>query len=833
MQPGSCQETSGAAHRPFLFFSPAPVIYPAQFEEKIQFNHIRELLRRECFSSLGLKEVEAMHFLTRASCISTLVDQTWEFRQIIESGASFPGAHYVDTEEMFAHLRMEDTFVEAEMLQDFRLSLQTILEVIAFLGMRTEEGHWMYPALHTLTEGLDPDRELLQQIGRVLDEDGQIKDSASEDLFRIRKKKRETEKRAGTRIVQMLREAKSQAWVLQETELTLRDGRLVMPVPASHKRRIKGYVHGQSATGQTVYLEPEEVFELNNLLRELETDERREVIRILKGLADLIRPHIPALKACYLMLGRVDFTRAKARLAIAMEAIQPRLDKQAAFRWIQARHPLLYLSYKPQNKHVEPLDIELGVEDQRILVISGPNAGGKSVCLKTCGLLQYMLQCGMLIPVKEGSSAGVFERIFLDIGDEQSLENDLSTYSSHLINLKFFLENSHDKTLFLIDEFGAGTEPRMGGAMAEAVLARLNELHAVGVVTTHYANLKLMAGKHKGIVNGSMMFDTKKLKPLFRLKTGSPGSSFAFEIARSIGMPPDILDRAAGISGQKELDFERQLENLDQKKLEQEEKERELHSAESFLTEMIEKYEKLHAELSAQKSDILLRSREEASHILAETNRIIEKTIREIKESQAEKEATRQARKALQEFRAKQEAALGSMSKKRAPKTQAKKAALPSGPIRVGDEVRIKGQDSAGEVMELSGKQAVISFGSIKFRTPIDKLEKTGRHRPDTGATQARGQIRSRIDLSQVAAHFKPELDLRGLRAEEALAAMETHVDQARMLGRKHLRILHGKGDGILRTVIRDWLRKTQGITAFRDEHPDQGGAGITLATLD
>jgi DNA mismatch repair protein MutS2 len=528
------------------------------------------------------------------------------------------------------------------------------------------------------------------------------------------------------------------------------------------------------------------------------------------------------------MLGIMDAIRAKALVAIDLLAQKPRLEGKPGMRWIKAMHPLLYLSHKAQGKHVEPLDISLD-DDTHILVISGPNAGGKSVCLKTCGLLQYMIQCGLLVPMADYSEAGVFEQLFIDIGDQQSLENDLSTYSSHLLNMKHFMEQCNGQTLFLIDEFGAGTEPRIGGALAEAILEKLNRKGSYGVVTTHYANLKLMAGKHPGIGNGSMLFDTQNMRPLFKLKTGNPGSSFAFEIAHNIGLPEDILAKAAEYAGTQELDFDRQLQDLDLKKTELEDKEKQLRSADHFLSEMIDKYEKLSGDLESRKSDIMTQARLEAKRVLAEANRMVENTIRKIKEAQAGKEETRQARQELEAFTKQQEEKL--RDQKPPERKEKKPRPVPEKddtPIAIGDAVRIAGQQSIGEVIEISGKEAVVSFGSIKLRSRLsvlEKIKKSSLMKPE----DRKVRVKVSFDINEKAAEFYPQLDIKGLRVEEALRKLRHYLDDAVLLGVKQVKILHGKGDGILREAVRDLLQGVPEVNRYRDEHPDRGGAGATI----
>ncbi len=806
--------------------------YPANFEEKTGFDQIRSMLNDNCFSSLGRKVVGAIAFDTDKERILMRLNQAEEFRQILLTGEHFPGANYLDPEELFGHLRPEGTYADGEALLELKLSLQTILDIIDFLARKGDDEQLKYPWLSLYSVGLEVDKDLPVQINALIDEHGEVRSSASPALRDIRQKKQELEKAAVRRINNILSEGKAAGWVDKDMELALRNGRQVIPVPVAYKRKVRGFIHDHSATGQTAFLEPEEVFDLNNQVRDLEGEERQEVIRLLKAFADTLRPLIPELKKAYHMLGQVDAVRAKARLALEMDALKPQLKDIPQLKWVNARHPLLYLSYKKQKKHVEPLTLELN-EGDRILVISGPNAGGKSVCLKTCGLVQYMVQCGLLVPMESYSETGIFQRLFIDIGDEQSLENDLSTYSSHLHNMKYLIENVDERSLFLIDEFGAGTEPRIGGAIAESILEQLNSRKSLGVITTHYTNLKLMAGKHEGLLNGSMLFDSKEMRPLYRLKTGNPGSSFAFEIAGSIGLPQDILKRAGDLAGDKDLDFDVQLQDLDVKKTELEAKEKQLRHADDFLSEMIDKYEGLRDELQDRKSEVLAEARKEAREILAGANRMIENTIRQIKEAGAEKGKTREARQALEEYireeaekLQKMPAASTKKPKKKEKKIHKKPETAP-GPIREGDPVKVKGQETPGEVEEITGKKALVVFGNIQMRVALDDLIKL--KKSDVKQPKKAGSKTSTFDLNARAAAFRPDLDVRSSRVDEALHKVQTHIDDAYLLGVPQIRILHGKGDGVLRPAIRNLLKETPQVHRFRDEHPDRGGAGITV----
>ncbi len=810
-------------------------IYPERFEEKIGFDRIRDILKDRCYSTLGKGVIDGIHFQSNHKEVDFQLNQAEEFRQILLSPDAFPGSNYFDPTRIFEQLRPRGSYVEAESLAFIRRSLETIIKIKDFLRQNNDSGALKYPSLAKHTENLDFDHSWPLQIMAIVDDHSEIRDTASPELSVIRKEMRSLKTKAERRLMAIMSEGKQQGWIQNDVELVLRNGRQVIPIPVANKRKIRGFVHDHSSSGQTAYLEPEEIFELNNSLRDFQAAERQEIVRILTNFADKLRPNIPDLERAYQMMGIMDANRSKAFLALDMDAAKPRLLDKPHMDWINARHPLLHLSFKAQGKEVVPLQITLNHES-RILIISGPNAGGKSVCLKTCGLAQYMLQCGLLPPMETNSEAGIFEELFIDIGDEQSLDNDLSTYSSHLVNMRHLLDNAGTGTLFLIDEFGTGTEPRIGGAIAEAILDSLHEKMALGVITTHYANLKLMAGKYPGIQNGSMLFDTKQLKPLFRLATGSPGSSFAFEIAKTIGLPENILSKAATLAGDVDLDFDVQLQDMEVKKAELEARENQLRRADDFLSEIIEKYQALNSKLEERKSQILLDARREAKNILSGTNRMIEKTIRDIKEAGAEREATRLARQELQQFTQGQGKALEEMSNKNEPsetkkEKRRKKQPQPEkdqGPILSGDWVRMTGQQTPGEVVSFSGKKALVEFGSVRLHIPLDQLEKLKKNTIKKQIKSGSSHMLS-FDINEKAAAFSPDLDLRGKRLEEATKILQYHIDDANLLGIHLARIIHGKGDGILRKHIREYLRDVPQVRKYEDEHADRGGAGITI----
>jgi len=608
------------------------MIYPTNFEEKIGFNAIRRLISRYILSNLGHRHLEEMTFLADEKILLKKLNELNELATLLRNGVGFPAHDYLDPTAELIRIKTPGTAIELEALIELKISLNTIGDISNFLQNQDAE-----KVLHLKELGSDlyVDPIIIREIKRVVDEKGSVKDDASAGLKEIRSKLAQKLREVDTRMAQIFAKVKKEGLAADHLEIAIRNGRQVIPVPVAFKRKIKGFIHDESATGQTVFIEPAEIFEINNEIRELENAEKREVLKILTALADFLRPHIENLLITYLVLGEFDFLRAKAKFAIEINAHLPFISKEPIIDWKNAIHPLLYLAHKDHRKSVVPLHLTLN-QEQRILLVSGPNAGGKSVVLKTSGLLQYMLQSGLLIPVEENSTAGIFTRIFIDIGDEQSLEQDLSTYTSHLRNLKHFLAFSDPTTLVLIDEFGAGTEPQLGGAIAEAVLEKLSLTQCKGVITTHYANLKEAAGRIEGIVNGAMLFNPHSLSPMFVLQTGKPGSSFAFEIADKIGFPKDVLKLAATKINPAAVDYDRLLRELEHEKSALIEKKAGMEVADAFLHEMIEKYTQLSESAKLDRTKILLQAKEEASRIIEKSNRLIENTIREIKQNQAD-----------------------------------------------------------------------------------------------------------------------------------------------------------------------------------------------------
>ncbi len=823
--------------------------YPDNFETKIGFDRIREMLKGHCLSSLGTEQVDRMCFESRYDAVQTKLGETDEFVRIIREFPQFPTNHYFDFRNALNNIRLEGRFMEVEELFDLKRALETIKAIVAFFQSGKEE---IFPYLLAKVRQARIYPYVIERIDAILNKFGKIKDNATPELARIRKEIASLQSGISKKLQSVLRQAQQEGWVEEGASVAIRDGRAVIPVSSVHKRKLKGIVYDESATGKTAYIEPAEIVELNNEIRELENAERREIIRILIQLCNDIRPYIDDLIASNEMMGAIDFIRAKALLAQEFKSIRPDFSDRSTFSWKQAVHPLLMLSLRREKREIVPLDISLN-EEQHILLISGPNAGGKSVCLKTVGLLQYMLQNGLLIPLQEGSKTGIFHQIFIDIGDEQSIENDLSTYSSHLLNMKHFLKFSNDRTLLLIDEFGAGTEPMLGGAIAEAILNRLNQQKAYGVITTHYTNLKHFATSAPGVVNGAMLYDSGKMDPLFLLEIGKPGSSFAFEIARKIGLPEAILQEATEKVGKKQIDFDKNLRSITRDKYYWETKRQKIRRVEKTVDEIAGTYEKELEEMRQQRKEILKSAKEEARQLLSGVNRQIENAIREIREIQAEKDQTKEIRKkmeTLKEEMDKPEVAEDETirrkieklkkkekSRKKEEKSEAKQemeAMVPEKPgFKAGDKVRITGQEAIGELIDFNEKNGVIAFGQLISTVPLRNIEKvSGNQAKWSEQKRARSGVAMTLDYSERRMNFKSEIDLRGERGENAVAIIQTFIDEAIMFEVPQLRILHGKGHGILKEMVRNYLRSEPMVKSFRDEDVRFGGAGITVVEL-
>ncbi|MFD1874644.1 endonuclease MutS2 [Hymenobacter bucti] len=811
------------------------MLVPQNFEAKIGFSTLRDLLEQLCLSALGRQYVAKMDFITDHERLTKLLAQTDEFTQLLNSGSEFPGAFFFDVTMHLKRASLPGAFLDVAAFYEIKMSLRTIRAALTFFTHAAEN---LYPSLRLLGIGIQADRNLLAAMDKVVDDEGKVRDDASPLLRQIRQELIQRQGQLRKQIAGILRHAKSEGWTPGDAEPTIRGGRLVLPVVAEHKRRLRGLIHDESASGQTVYIEPAEIFELNNDIKDFENAYQRELIRILSALTDQLRPHLPDLRKAYSYLGLLDFIRAKARLARELDAQLPELSSRPLIRWRGVRHPVLALTFRDQNKaagkdaeqrQVVPLDIELTPE-QRILVISGPNAGGKSVSLKTVGLVQYMLQCGLLIPCDDYSEAGMFEDILLDIGDEQSLENDLSTYSSHLLAMKQFVTVANKKSLVLIDEFGTGTEPTLGGAIAEAVLEQLNKERAFGVITTHYTNLKNFAEKTEGLVNGAMRYDPERLQPLYRLEVGKPGSSFAIEIARKIGLPRQLVERATQLVGKDKIRYDQLLEGLERDKTELEAKLRDTEKLQNGLRKFTQEYLDLKKHLEDTRLERLRDAKHQAQKLLKDTNQQIEATIAEIRHSQADKETTKQAREKLDTFvREKLQA--------EPPKARPTRELADANTLGTGDRVAILGQEGHGEVVSVKGKTAEVLFGGMKTLVKVAQLEKLSRAEVrereatarKTAVANSGGQS---LDLTGRMAGFSPTLDLRGERAEDALTKLMSFVDDAVMFGIPEIKILHGRGNGVLRQIARDYLRRNRTVASVGDEHADRGGDGVTLAVL-
>ena len=836
------------------------MIYPQNFEQKIGFDQIRQLLKIKCLSTLGEERVDQMDFSDDYNEINRRLGQVTEFVRITQEEDDFPNQYFFDVRPSLKRIRVEGMYMDEQELFDLRRSLETIRDIVRFLQQTddeedtdNDETHSPYPALHELAGDIMVFPQLITRINNILDKFGKVKDNASSELLRIRRELASTTGSISRSLNNILRAAQSEGYVDKDVAPTMRDGRLVIPVAPGMKRKIRGIVHDESATGKTVFIEPAEVVEANNRIRELEGEERREIIRILTEFSATVRPQVPAILQSYEFLAEIDFIRAKALLGIDFKAIKPSFENRQVIDWFEAVHPLLQMSLAKHNKKVVPLDIELNT-GQRILLISGPNAGGKSVCLKTVGLLQYMLQCGMLVSMHERSHAGIFSSIFIDIGDEQSIEDDLSTYSSHLTNMKNMMKYCNEKSLILIDEFGGGTEPQIGGAIAEAVLKRFNAKKTFGVITTHYQNLKHFAEDHEGVVNGAMLYDRHEMRALFQLQIGNPGSSFAVEIARKIGLPEEVIADASEIVGSEYIQSDKYLQDIVRDKRYWETKRQNIRKREKIMEETIARYEKELEELDKSRKEILKKAREDAEQLLQESNAKIENTIRTIKEAQAEKERTRTARQELTDFRqqiedenkaAMEEKIARKMEKlrekqERKKDKKSKQASQPAVqpvpkviPLQAGDYVRIKGQTSVGQIIEINGKNAVVMFGLMKTNVKADRLERTDAPKQTLNtakATFVSSETQDRMYEKKL--NFKQDIDVRGMRGDEAIQAVTYFIDDAILVGVSRVRILHGTGTGILRTLIRQYLATVPGVAHFQDEHVQFGGAGITVVDL-
>ena len=844
------------------------MIYPANFESKIGFSEIRAILRDNCMSALGTEMVDKLEFSDDAVIINDMLNQVREFRHLLEECEDFPLSYFFDMRQSVSRIRLENTHLEEQELFDLRRSLDTIHKIKQILLPETiiigEEVK--YPQLQMLAEEVMTFPYIVHRIDQILDKYGKMRDTASPELARIRRELKQAEGSVSRVLASILRQVQIDGIVDKDTAPALRDGRLVIPIAPGHKRKIPGIVHDESATGKTAFVEPTQVVEANNKIRELESDERKEIIRILTEFAKVIRPEVKYIVASYKLLAHIDFIRAKMLLAERFKAVEPQVQDAPMMNLIEARHPLLQMSLEKHGKTIVPLDISLK-DDSRILIISGPNAGGKSVCLKTTGLLQYMLQCGLPIPAKENSTCGVFRDVMIDIGDEQSLENDLSTYSSHLQNMKQMMKTASPGTLILIDEFGTGTEPLIGGAIAESVLRQFWKKKAFAVITTHYQNLKHFADDHDSVANGAMLYDRHEMQALFQLQIGRPGSSFAIEIARKTGLPEEVINDATEIVGQDYIQSDKYLQDIVRDKRYWEAKRQTIHQREKDMQRTIDRYESDITDMEKERKAILRRAKEQAEELLRESNKRIENAIREIKEQQAEKEATRRIREELDSFRAEIKdidtkaedekiarkieqikARKERHAKRQAEKgkkqqlvqiTDAKPLAIEAAKedMTVGMEVRIKGLTTIGRIENIAGKMATVIFGDMRTKMRLERLEKAPVQAPKPSEPSEKHQELNEIHVSHSTrsaiddrrSNFRHDIDVRGMRGDEALNAVMYFIDDAILVGVQQVRILHGKGNGILRQLIRQYLATVPNVVHYRDEHVQFGGAGITV----
>lgn len=807
-------------------------------EAKLSFGKIRDLVKSECLSDLGKEKCDQMSFLTNFDTILEEANRTNEFVRILQE-EDFPTDGFYDVREAIQRIKVVGTYIEPAELFDLSRVVEAIGSIVSFFSSK-EEGTYYY--LQELSRDVFTFPDILRAISRILDKYGQIKDTASSKLGEIRREKSATEGSISRNMSSILRKAVEDGIVEKGTTPAVRDGRLVIPISPFFKKKLRGIVHDESATGKTVFIEPEVIVEANNKLRELEAEEQREIVRILTEFTtEILRPRTDELLFSVDYLSVVDFTRAKAQFALKTNSVMPKLRNEQVIDWREAIHPLLFLSHQASGKEIVPLDIRLD-KNNRILLISGPNAGGKSVCLKSVGLIQYMAQCGMLVPMHADSEVGIFNDILINIGDEQSIENDLSTYSSHLSYMKEFAKKCNGKTILLIDEFGGGTEPRIGGSIAEALLDHFNRQKSFGVITTHFTNLKQFATDTDGIVNGAMLYDRHEMRPLFRLEIGNPGSSFALEIARKIGLPESVIARATEIVGNDYVNMEKYLQDIVRDKRYWENKRQNIRQKEKHIEELEEKLTVDVNNINAERKRILSDAKAKSKELLDGANAKIERTIKLIKEAKAEKEATRQAREDLTKYKSEmvfgdENDAFAKKVEKLNAKSQQKSGApaqqKQEKPISVGDTVKIKSSGAKGKVLEIKGNSVDVALGNLRTTVKLKDLQLTQEASQKTQKFSFNIVSSNNSDIvHERSRNFKQQIDVRGMRADEAIQAVSYYIEDAIMLDAGTVRILHGTGTGVLRQVIREYLKTVPQVKSFRDEHVDFGGAGITVVEV-
>ncbi len=785
------------------------MLVPSNSVDKLGFIEVKELIKLHCLSHMGRQLVDRIQVMHNFDQVLKFMGQTNEFKNILQNDEALPIHHFFDIKSLANKVKIEGTFLVEEEFYQVHASLSTVFAVIAYFNER--EGQ--YPNLEALFEHLPIEKSILKKIEAVIDQKGKIRPNASRELADISSSIAKAQQEARKKIDHIFKSASSSGWTA-DGSLTIRDGRLCIPLLAENKRKLKGFIHDESASGQTVYIEPEEVFSLNNTIRDLEFERRREIVKILTALTTELRPFVSLLLSYHGLLTKIDFVRAKALFAIDIEAEMPILINEPRLKLLNARHPLLLLSFKAEKKTVVPLNISID-EHTRIVVVSGPNAGGKSVCMKTVGLLQMMAQAGLLIPVSEASTVGIFQQIFVDIGDDQSIESDLSTYSAHLSKMKSFVEQANGKTLVLIDEFGTGTDPQFGGPIAEAVLETLNQKHIKGVITTHYSNLKLFASNTPGIENASMLFNNVEMRPLYMLEVGKPGSSYAFEIAQKIGLPRQVLDLAKNKIGDGQKKVDTLLIDLERDKKEIFDTKIKLEKQQRRVDALLSENEKLKSYLDENKKILIRDAKQEAKNIILNANKLVENTIADIKSSNADKEKTRQLRENLSRE-----------VEKNTIKAELPKAVKADEELKPGDWVKLTDSETTGQVIEIAKDNVIIAIGDLRTVAKKNRVQRVSKKEVPKEVRRSFNTHTS--DL----ANFSPEIDVRGRRGEEALYEIEKLLDRALMMGFGSLKILHGKGDGILRKLIRNYLKKYDAVDRMEDEHADRGGDGITYVYL-
>lgn len=828
-------------------------------EQKLGFDKIRLSVESLCSTELAREMVRGASFCLDYKEVREKLLLTDEMRAISLLENGFPDSGFVDTTNFIKQLEHTSYYLDIASVSKLRVSLETIRQILFFFKS-TKDG--LYLNLKRLIEPVVLYPEIVRRIDSILDRFGEIKDTASEDLQIIRRAIREKESTISKKINSILRKGQQEGFIDSDASVSVRDGRMLIPVLAGNKKKIPGFIADESASGKTLYIEPAEIVELNNLVKELHFAEQREIIKILTQFSDFLRPYRDELLHSAHILSLIDFIWAKARYAISINAGMPIISEARELSIKNARHPILERALKKEGKEIVPLNLSL-TKERRILLISGPNAGGKSVCLKTVGLLQYMLQCGFLVPESESSEIALFDEIYIDIGDEQSIENDLSTYSSHLNNMKKILLEATDKSLILIDEFGAGTEPTAGGAIAEAILETLERRGCFGIITTHYGNLKFYASSSSGVLNGGMQFDVQNIKPLFKLETGIPGSSFAFELARKIGLPDDLVKRAEEKAGTDFVDLERHLKKIARNRRAWEEKLAKIKSTDRTLESITDKYQKELSEIQVLKKRIIDDAKSEATEMIAQANKKIEATIKEIRESQAQKERTKDVRRDLTSFeklienKTREEgddiiAKKMEQLLKRKERREEKRRERPNSPkpepinklqikesekpLKAGDKVKVKGSALIGEVIKIEGNSVSLAVGSVISKVSSNKIEKISSNEFSQltgGKVKKAFSINESESISKRKLEFKPSIDVRGERLEQAIDIVTRFVDDALMVGASEIKILHGKGNGILREELRKYIKTIGGVISVRDEHIEMGGSGITIVTLE